>query len=158
MKGALFGLSILCSFFAWGIVVWLFLWPQIGAMSERSALMAFMVPHMFRFIGLGFLIPGVVSETLPPGFARPAAWGDLAAALLAMLSTLALATNLPGALDLVWAFNIWGTIDLLNAMLQGPRKLQVSGPGALGATFYIPTLVVPGLLISHAIIFRLLTS
>lgn len=156
--GALFGLSILGSFVAWGIVVWVFLWPQIEATSKTTALMALVAPHMFRFIGLGFLIPGVVSESLPQGFARPAAWGDVGAALLAIVAMVALAANAPWAIALTWIFNIWGTLDLLNAMFQGPRKLAVSGPGALGATFYIPTFIVPGLLLIHAVIFRVLAS
>ena len=95
---------------------------------------------------------------LPPGWARPAAWGDLGAAFLAIAATLAFAANAPWAIALVWVFNIWGTVDLLNAMVQGPRKLSKSGPGALGTTFYIPTLIVPGLLALHAMIFRLLVS
>ncbi len=155
---AVFGLSIVFSFVAWGIVAGLYLWPELGAMPAKTAVIALMAPHMFRFVGLGFLVPGVVSETLPQGFARPAAWGDLIAAFLAMAAILALAANAPWAIALAWVFNTWGTLDLLNAMLRGPLKLRISGPGALGATFYIPTLVVPGLLTSHAIIFRLLVT
>ena len=155
---ALFGLSMLFSFVAWGIVVCLYLSPEVETITKRAALMALMAPHMFRFIGLGFLVPGVVAGILPPGWARPAAWGDLGAAFLAIGATLAFAANAPWAIALVWVFNIWGTVDLLNAMVQGPRKLSKSGPGAPSTTFYIPTLIVPGLLALHAMIFRLLVS
>ena len=39
-----------------------------------------------RFVGLSFLIPGVVSPSLSAAFAIPAAYGDLVAAVLAVLA------------------------------------------------------------------------
>ena len=85
-------------------------------------------------------------------FARSAAYGDLAAALLALLALVTLRRR-PGMV-LAWIFNLWGTVDLLNAFFQA----NVSGllPGQLGATYFIPTVVVPMLLITHGLIFRLL--
>lgn len=153
---ALFGLSVLSSFIAWGIVASLYAWPELRSAPLKVALMALMVPHMFRFVGLSFLIPGVVSEKLPTAFANPAAWGDLIAAWLAVVAILWFAAGGPGATTAIWVFNIWGTLDLLHAMYQGPRQLDVLGPGTLGAAFYIPTFIVPGLLASHALIFWLL--
>jgi hypothetical protein len=150
----LFGLSILFSFCAWILVGTLYVWPSIEALPLKVALMAPMAPHMFRFVGLSFLLPGVVSEPLSPRFARPAAFGDLIAAVLAMAATLALALNAPLAIAAVWIFNLWGTADLINANVQGGLRLPRAG--MLGATFYIPTFVVPGLLVSHALIFLLL--
>ena len=44
----------------------------------------------FRFIGLSFLVPGVVSPSLPAGFAIPAAYGDFIAGILAIVATIAL--------------------------------------------------------------------
>ncbi len=152
----LFGLSVLSGFFVWSIVAYLYVWHGFGAVPLKAALMALMVPHMFRYIGLGFLVPGVVSEKLPVGFAGPAAWGDLIVAFFAAAATLSCAASAPWALAAVWVFNIWGTVDLLNAMYQGPRKLDRLGPGTLGAAFYIPTLVGPGLLVSHVLIFHVL--
>jgi hypothetical protein len=58
----------------------------------RSALRWFVAPHMFfRFIGLSFLVPGVVSSSLPPAFAIPAAFVDRAAGMLAILAAIGLA-------------------------------------------------------------------
>lgn len=152
----LFGLSVLLSFAAWGIVAALYLWPQTRSMTPKLAVMVLMAPHMFRFVGLSFLLPGVVSPSLPAEFARPAAYGDLVAALLAIGATLVLAANAPFAVIAAWVFNIWGAADLLHAMYQGPKRLSAIGPGALGAAFFIPTLIVPGLLVSHVLIFRIL--
>ena len=151
-SGALFGLSILINFVASGIVAKLYLWPRLRGMRREEALLLLAVPHMFRFVGLSFLVPGVVSASLSPDFARPAAYGDLAAALLAIIAVLALSTRVSWALPAVWIFNLWGTIDLLYAIYQGEIGVRV-GPGSLGAAFYIPTVLVPPLLVTHALIF-----
>jgi hypothetical protein len=151
-SGALFGLSVLINFVASGIVAKLYLWPRLRGMRREEALLLLAVPHMFRFVGLSFLVPGVVSTSLSPDFARPAAYGDLAAALLAIIAVLALSTRVSWALPAVWIFNLWGTIDLLYAIYQGEIGVRVS-PGSLGAAFYIPTVLVPPLLVTHALIF-----
>ncbi len=121
-------------------------------MNRSDALVPLVAPHMFlRTIGLGFLVPGAVSASLPATFAVPAAYGDLIAGVLAMAAALALAQRASWAIGLVWVFNLWGAGDLLNAFYQGAVHAQID-PGALGAAFYIPTFVVPPLLISHWLI------
>src|SRR5215471_13678030 len=81
---ALFGISVLLSFIAFGMVTALYIWPRLKSMRREDALTALAVPHTFRFVGLSLLVPGVVSPSLPPAFAAPAAYGDLGAALLAV--------------------------------------------------------------------------
>jgi hypothetical protein len=152
---ALFGLSVLLSFVAFGIVTRLYLWPRLRAMRREDALTALVVPHTFRFIGLSFLIPGVVATQLPVAFAAPAAYGDLAAALLAIVATAALSAGGSWALALVWVFNLWGTADLLFAFYQGEIGVRIN-PGSMGADYFIPVALVPPLLITHGLIFWLL--
>ena len=152
---ALFGLSIIMSFLASGIVAWLFLWPWLRGMPRDDALLRLLVPHTFRFIGLSFLVPGVVSPTLSPAFAAPAAYGDLIAAVLAVAAIFSLRSRAIWAIALIWLFNLWGTADLINAYYQGTFGARI-GPGSLGAAFFIPTVLVPPFLIIHGLIFRLL--
>ena len=107
-----------------------------------------------RFIGISFLVPGVVSESLPKARAAPAGYGDFVAGIFALIATAALAYAAPWAIAAVWIFNIWGAADLLFAFYKGARvRLK---PGSLGAGFYIVTAIVPPLLVSHALIFGLL--
>jgi hypothetical protein len=153
--GALFGLSVLLSFCAFGVVTILYILPRLRVMNREDAITALVVPHSFRFIGLSFLVPGVVSPSLSPAFAMPAAYGDLAAAILAMIAALALSIRTSWAISIVWVFNVWGTVDLLYAVYQGQIGVGI-GPGSLGAAFFIPTLVVPPLLVTHGLIFWLL--
>jgi hypothetical protein len=68
--------------------------------------------HSFRFIGLAFLVPGVVSPDLPSAFAHSAAYGDIIAAILALLSLLLLPSA--AGVAVAWIFNLWGTVDILN--------------------------------------------
>jgi len=146
---AIFGIDVLLSFLSSMVVAALFVWPQLRAIKVESALLWLVMPHMFlRFIGLSFLVPGVVSEELPRAWAAPAAYGDFAAGILAIISTVALVCGARWAVPAVWVFNIWGTADLLFAFYEGWR-VQLD-PGSLGAGFYIVTTLVPPLLVSHA--------
>jgi len=152
---AVFGLIILMSFLAVGMVTKVYIWPRLRGMGRTEALLPLVIPHTFRFLGLSFLIPGVVSPSLPPAFANPAAYGDLLAAILASVATLALSARVSWAIPIVWLFNVWGTADLLHAIYQGQFGVGFA-PGSLGAAFYIPTVVVPPLLVTHGLMFRLL--
>ena len=152
---ALFGLSVLMSFLAFGTVTKLYIWPRLRIMPREDALMALVAPHTFRFIGLSFLVPGVVSPSLSSDFAIPAAYGDFVAAMLALIATWTLYARQTWAVGLVWVFNVWGSLDLLNAIYEGQIGVGI-GPGSLGAAFYIPTVIVPALLITHGLIFWML--
>jgi len=100
-----------------------------------------------------FLASGAVKTTLPTAFAQPAAWGDLATWLLAFVALLALRRGWAGALTLVWVFNVVGTVDLFNAVGRG---VMHDAAASMGATFWIPSVVVPALLVTHALVFVLL--
>jgi hypothetical protein len=152
---ALFGLSALMSFLAFGIVTKLFIWPRLHVMRREDALVVLAAPHTFRFVGLSFLVPGVVSPSLSPAFAVPAAYGDLIATVVAIIAVLALSAGASWALPIVWMLNVWGTADLLIAIYQGQIGVHID-PGSLGAAFFIPTLIVPPLLVTHALMFWLL--
>jgi len=54
----------------------------------------------------------------------------------------------------VWVFNVWSTADLLHAYYRG-ISLGLD-PGQLGAVYFIATVVVPFLLITHGVVFWLL--
>jgi len=147
-----FFVSIAFGFVAWGIVAKRYIWPKLRLLGRAEALRPLLILHSFRFIGLAFLVPGVVSPDLPSAFARSAAYGDIVAAILALLSLV----SLPRAAGIViaWIFSLWGTADLLDAFYQANAAGLM--PGQLGATYFIPTLGVPLLLITHGLVFRIL--
>lgn len=98
-------------------------------------------------MGLIFLVPGVVARPLPASFANPAAYGDLLTGVLALLALIALRNSWAGAVVLVWVFNTVGTVDLVNAL----RHVDVAPD--FGAAWYVPTFLVPLLLVTHFMIF-----
>lgn len=151
----LFMLSVVLSFIAFSTVAKLFIWPRLKLVSRQDALIALVAPHAFRFLGLSFLIPGVVSPSLSPEFAVPAAYGDLASAALAIVTIWTLSARTSWSIPFAWIFNVWGSVDLLHALYLGEIGVHV-GPGSLGAAYFIPTLIVPALLITHGLIFWVL--
>ena len=152
---AVIGLSVLLSFFASARIAQLYVWPRLRLLPRDEALNVLVAPHMFRFVGLSFLLPGVVSRDLSPAFALPAAYGDLAATILAMIATVALSARASWAIAMVWLFNLVGSADLLFANYQGLVGVGLA-PGVLGAAVYLPTMIVPPLLVTHVMMFQLL--
>jgi hypothetical protein len=147
-----FFVSIAFSLIAWGIVAQRYIWPKLRLLRRPEALRPLLILHSFRFEGLVFLVPGVVSPELPPTFAHAAAYGDIAAATLALLSLIMLRRE--AGLVIAWLFNLWGSADLLNAFYQANNAGLMAGQ--LGAAYFIPTLFVPLLLITHGLAFRIL--
>jgi hypothetical protein len=147
-----FFVSIAFSFIAWGIVASRYIWPELRLRQRADALRPLLILNSFRFIGLAFLVPGVVSPNLPPAFAHSAAYGDIIAATLALLSLLLLPRG--AGIVTAWIFNLWGSADLLNAFYQANHAGLLAGQ--LGAAYFIPTFVVPLLLITHGLAFRIL--
>ncbi len=144
---AIFGLQFVLSLVVWGLIAKWLVAPWIETKSPHDALFWLTLPHAFRYMGMVFLVSGVVARPLPVAFAIPAAYGDLVTAVLALLALIALRTGWGRALALVWLFNIVGTVDLLNALRQASVVTD------FGAAWYIPTLFVPLLLVTHFMIF-----
>jgi hypothetical protein len=147
-----FFVSIAFSFIAWGIVAKRYIWPKLRLLRRAEALRPVLILHSFRFVGLAFLVPGVVSPELPSTFAYSAGYGDFVAAALALLSLASLRRR--GGIVIAWIFNLWGSADLLNAFYQANDAGLIAGQ--LGATYFFPTLIVPLLLITHGLVFRIL--
>src|SRR5262249_37584761 len=150
---AMFGISVIMSFISWGIIAKRYIWPALRRVPRTEALRPLLLLHTFRFVGLAFLIPGVVSPDLPIAFARPAAYGDLTTSIFALLAIAALGSSL--GIILVWAFNILGSADLLYAVYEGDRVALDSAPVLEGAAFFIPPVLVPFLLTPHVLVFLL---
>ena len=149
----LFFVSIAFSCIAWGIVAFRYIWPDLRLRPRAEALRPLLILHSFRFVGLAFLVPGVVaSPDLPAAFALSAGYGDIIAATLALLALMSLPTGF--GIVIAWIFSFWGTADLFNAFYQANHAGLTAGQ--LGSTYFIPTFIVPLLLITHGLGFRIL--
>lgn len=117
--------------------------PWLRRLSTTDALFWLTVPHAFRHIGLVFEVPGIVSPDLPTGFSGAAAYGDLTAAGLAIATLFALKQDWAVKVPLAWALTIVGMVDLGYA-LSHTEIIPL-----LQAAWYIPTFIVPLLLVTH---------
>jgi hypothetical protein len=153
-SSALFGISVVFGLSVWGAVAWHYIWPALRESPSPENLKPILLLHGFRFLGLAFVVPGVVSSELPAAFAQPVAYGDLITAMLAMFALATLGT--PTGTVLTWAFNAFGTADVLFGFYQGGRVSLPDTQGLLGAGYFILTAYVPLLLITHGLAFRIL--
>ncbi|MGA8437761.1 MAG: hypothetical protein WB762_21915 [Candidatus Sulfotelmatobacter sp.] len=126
--------------------------PKLRSMNRFDAHRVIATVHSFRFFGLVFILPGVVGPNLPAGFATFAAYGDFATGVLALLALFSVRIR-----TLFWffivAFNLVGTVDIL---VDYYHAIQVGLPamaGQLGATYMIPVIYVPLLMITHVAAF-----
>src|SRR6516165_1891451 len=150
----LFGISAAFGLVVWGAVAWHYIWPALRERSSPENLKPILVLHGFRFLGLAFLLPGVVSPELPVTFGQPVAYGDFITAVLALLALATLGTRTGTVVT--WVFNTFGTADLLFAFYLGGRISLPNNPGLLGAGYFVLAAYVPLLLITHGIAFRIL--
>jgi hypothetical protein len=151
----LFRIQLVFGYFAWLLSFRLYLWPRLKAMDRFEAQRAIAALHSFRFFGLVFILPGVVGAGLPADFATFAAYGDFATGVLAMLALLSARTR-PLFWSLVVAFNVVGVVDLTVDYYNATRAGLPAIAGQLGATYAIPILYVPLLMITHVAAFYLL--
>ena len=146
----LFRIHLVLGYVAWLLCFGAYVWPKLRSMDRVEAHRAIATLHSFRFFGLVFLLPGVVGPNLPADFATFAAYGDFATGVLAMLALLTVRIR-PLFWLFVVAFNLVGAADILvdyyNATVAGLPALA----GELGATYAIPILYVPLLMITHVI-------
>ena len=152
----IFNLHLILGYVAWLLCFGVYVMPRLKSMDLVAAQRAIATLHSFRFFGLVFILPGVVGPNLPAaGFATFAAYWDLATGVLAILALLTVRIR-PLFWLFVVAFNLVGTIDLI---LDYYHAVQVGLPavaGQLGATYAIPILFVPLLMITHVAAFYLL--
>lgn len=136
-----------------GYVAWLFCFrvyilPRLRSMERFEAQRAIATLHSFRFFGLVFILPGVVGPNLPAGFAAFAAYGDLATGLLAILALLTVRIRPLFSLFVI-AFNLVGAGDIIIDYYHGIQAGLPALSGQLGATYVLPIIYVPLLMITH---------
>ena len=97
-----FNIDMALGYLASALLIATYVWPRLKAMAPRDAHRAIATFNSFSFFSLVFLLPGFTDRTPPQGFAAPAAYGDFATGVLAILALLT--ARVPLSLwPLVWA-------------------------------------------------------
>jgi hypothetical protein len=151
----IFTSQLILGYVAWLVCFRTYLFPKLKAMDSFAAQRAIATLHSFRFFGLAFVVPGVVGPNLPARFAAFAAYWDLATGVLALLALLTVAVR-PLFWLLVVAFNLVGMIDLVTDYYHATQVGLPALAGQLAATYVIPIIYVPLLMITHVAAFTLL--
>jgi hypothetical protein len=124
--------------------------PKLRLMDSFNAQRVIATIHSFRFLGLVFILPGVVGANLPTSFARFAAYGDFATGILAILALLSVRRR-PLFWFFVVAYNLVGATDILVDYYHAIRIGLPYVAGQLGAAYFIPIIYVPMLMITHVV-------
>jgi hypothetical protein len=152
----IFSLHLILGYVAWLLCFSVYVMPRLKSMDMVAAQRAIATLHSFRFFGLVFILPGVAGPNLPlAGFATFAAYWDLATGVLAMLALLTVRIR-PLFWLFVVAFNLVGVVDLILDYYHAIRVGLPALAGQLGATYAIPIIYVPLLMITHVVAFYLL--
>jgi hypothetical protein len=151
----LFRIQLVLGYVAWLLCFSVYVWPRLKATDRFDAQRAIATLHSFRFFGLVFILPGVVGPNLPAGFATFSAYGDFATGLLAMLALLT-ARIRPLFWSFVVAFNLVGATDIIVDYYHAIQLGLPAMAGQLGATYAIPIIYVPLLMITHTVAFYFL--
>jgi hypothetical protein len=145
--------NLLFSTLVFWIAARIYILPRLPERRPQTVLLPILLLHSTRHLGLMFLAPGATYAGLPQQFAYPAAFGDLLAALLALVAIPAVAQEARSARLLVWIFNLEGTLDLIAAITLA--TVYKAAP-YMGPAYWIPAFWVPALLVTHYITFVIL--
>lgn len=145
--------NLVLSTFVFWIAARIYVLPKLPRLEPRTVLLPILLLHSLRHLGLMFLAAGGTYAGMPAQFAYPAAFGDLLAAVLAMVAIVPVLKGARSALPLLWIFNVAGTLDLAAAItlatLYGAAEY-------MGPAYWIPAFWVPALLVTHYLVFVIL--
>jgi hypothetical protein len=122
----IFVTQLVLSIVVFSLIAKWFVGPWLADKPIHVALIALTFPHAMRHVGLSFLVPGLVADSLHGSFAGLAAYGDFVTGLIALLALFALQGRWSMSLPLVWLFNIVGFVDLVNALRQAENVPYVN--------------------------------
>jgi hypothetical protein len=120
------------------------------------------LPHLLRAVAAAWFLQAVSRAELPVGFALPAAWGDLAVAVLAalLLCAGAIRTRYHARAWQVW--NVFGLIDIV-VVVANAARFWSSNSAAMSPMLRLPLALLPSFLVpivfvTHALLFDRLSA
>jgi hypothetical protein len=153
---AIFGLAVGFNALLCVLLARWYVWPSLAARPRREALILLCWPHTFRFLNLAAATVTQVDARIPRAWSMEIAWGDFAAAVLALIAIAALRARSSAAFALTWAATVFGLLDFANSFGQGLLLDVANLP--LRAVWYIAAGVVPPLFTAHMLAIRVLVK
>src|SRR6201993_616392 len=112
-----FVLNLVANTLIFYVAARLYLLPLIPRVRPQQILVPILLLHSTRHLGIMFLTRGATYPGLPQEFAYPAAFGDLITSIMALVAIPFVLRGSVFARPLVWIFNVFGTVDLLVAIM-----------------------------------------
>ncbi|MBX2829275.1 MAG: hypothetical protein KTR22_14005 [Flavobacteriaceae bacterium] len=139
--------------------------PWFKTAFEHVTLEGLIQIHLFRFVGIFFFLL-YAEDALPKTFAYIGGAGDVLTALFAIPTLYFLKKKAKLAKTLVWAWNIFGLMDILSVLTTAIITTQLAitnnepGVQQFGSFpfSWIPTFAPATIIFLHLLIFRKLTS
>lgn len=149
--------------FVFGTISWRFLISTIYLAHFKNweikkLIMPFVCIHLFRYISISLLVPGLTSigEILPFNDVLRLALFDVTCSVLSMLSLLFLHNNWRGGLFFVLLLNVVGLLDLLIATLFDVPQFVANVETLDARLFAVLTTFIPLIFVSHVFMVQLL--
>lgn len=144
------------------VLVAVFTNQRLSAWIDSIPLRVLVGVNAIRFVGIAFLVLAAQGR-LNPLFAERAGWGDIAAALGAIVLVVTGVPRTSGHRAAYHAWNVFGLLDLVVAVGTATIvTLQAVTPTVEAVLtlplILVPTILVPLLVANHVLIFRRLRS
>jgi hypothetical protein len=134
----------------------------LRAWSDTVDPRVLVLPHLLRAVAAGGFLQAASRGELPGGFALPAAWGDLAVAVLAalLLCAGAIRTRQHARAWQVW--NVLGLVDIVLVVANAAR-FWLADSAAMSPMLRLPLALLPSFLVpivfvTHALLFGRLSA
>jgi hypothetical protein len=124
--------------------------PRLAGRSRTHAVLPLLWIHAFRYSPLTLLAPGQADPNMPKDVVSVVAYGDLAAALLALVAIIAVKLELRMATALVWLFSLVSVADLVYSTARAVGSQMYTF--YMGWSWYIVNFYVPMLIVSQVMI------
>lgn len=151
-----FGLQVALSFAVYGLAARWYVAPRLAPLPLGQALQPLLLLHAFRHLGMVFSGWSFWCRPSSAPRSRPASRWPPPTAICWPASWLwpRSPRSAPARASRSRSrgcFNVVGLLDLVNAFYQG-----LSHDVQLGAAYFIPTFIVPALVVTHVMVFRML--
>jgi hypothetical protein len=124
--------------------------PSLAGRPRNQALLPLLWIHAFRYAPLSLLAPGQADPHIPADVVGLVAYGDLVAAVFALLAIVAVKLELRIATALVWLFSILSVADLVYSTARAVGSQMYTF--YMGWSWYIVNFYVPMLMVSQVMI------
>lgn len=141
--------NVICSLVVFAAAYAWLLKPMLPELNPRKVLIAILLLHSLRHLGLMFLTTGVTAPTMPTQFSVPAAAGDTLSAALALLAAFLLVRESRWAIPMTWTFSVVGVVDFAAAIALS-RIFRAADH--MGGSYWIPSFWVPMLIVGHWVV------